>query len=606
MPILTGDLKFAARSVIKDWRFAAMVVLTLAVCIGANTALFTIVNSVLLQPLPVPEADRILLMANAYPKAEIGGIGFSGGADYYDRLREIKVFDEQALFNLTAQTIDDNGSPERIDGMAASPSLFRLLRVPPLMGRIFTDNEGDFGANQKVILSHSLWQRLYAGDRAVLGRELRLNGRPFTVTGVMPPNFLFFDPKVRFWIPLALSDQQKQGRHNNNWYNIGRLKPRATLAQAQAQVDALNAANLERFPQWKQILINVGFHTDVLPLKDLLVKDVKGTLYLLWGGAAFVLLIGAVNIANLALARTTQRMKEFATRLALGAGGAQITRQLIAENVMIAVTGGLAGLALGAVIIEALGKVGLDRFPRAAEVHVDGVVVLFALAVSVVAGIIVALVPLAGIFRVNLTTALRESSRTGTGGRRSRYTRQALVVAQIGFAFVLLVGAGLLLASFQKLLNVDPGFQTTGLLTAATNAPSSKYAGPADLRSLVSRSLNALRRIPGVTAAGVTSGIPFSGNYPDSVILAENHLMKPGESLISPVSLVVTPGYMETIHMPLIRGRYFDEHDTENSPPVVIVDERLARKFWPDSDPVGQRMYQPSGPGLIKTDEHTR
>ncbi|HYL77360.1 MAG TPA: ABC transporter permease [Bryobacteraceae bacterium] len=594
------------RSALKDWRFASMVILTLTVCISANTALFTIVNSVLLEPLPVPEANRILVMANAYPKAGLGKAQFSGVADYYDRLRDVKVFEEQALFNLGAQTIDDNGSPERIPGMAATPSLFRLLRVPPELGRTFIDDEGELGANQKVILSHGLWQRLFAGDRAALGRELRLNGRPFTIVGVMPQNFLFVDPTVRFWVPLAFPPQQKQARHSNNWYNIGRLKPGATVAQAQAQVDAINAANMQRFPQWKEALTNAGFHTEVQPLQNLLVKDVQGTLYLLWGGAAFVLLIGAVNIANLALARATQRMKEFATRLALGASHSRIAGQLIAENVLIALTGGIAGLALGANILKALGKIGLDRFPRADEVHVGVTVILFSLSVAIVAGIAIAVVPLARIFRADLTTALRENSRTGTSGRQSRFARQALVVGQIAFAFVLLAGAGLLLASFRWLMNVDPGFRTEGVLTASTAAPPARYAGAAELRTLVDRSLDAIRLLPGVIAAGATTSIPFSGNQSDSVIIAETYVMKPGESMISPLQLIATPGYMEAMGMALVRGRYFDQHDTESSPRVVMVDERLARKFWSGRDPIGQRMFLPAGPDETRPNEHTQ
>lgn len=509
----------AIRGILKDWRYTAMVVLTLTVSIGANTALFTIVNSVLLEPLPFPRADRILLMSNAYPKAEIGTTGFSGGADYYDRLRDVTVFEEQALFKPGAQTIDPNGSPERIPGMSVTPSLFRLLQVVPALGRVFTDPEGEIGGEQKVILSYALWQQLYAGDPNVVGRELRMNGRPFTIVGVMPRNFLFVDPEVRFWVPLALTPQQKQGRHSNNWYDIGRLKPGATLPQAQAQVNALNAANLERFPQWKEVLQKVGFYTKVEPMKDYLIRDVKGTLYLLWGGAAFVFLIGAVNIANLALAKTTFRMKEFATRVALGAGRGQIVRQLLAENLLIAMAGGLAGLGLGVGILEALGKIGIDRFPRAAEVHIGLPVMLFTLAIAALAGIAITIVPLARIFNLSLTTALRESSRTGTSSRQSRLARQSLVVAQIGFAFVLLSGAGLLLASFRRLSNVDPGFNTDGVFTVKTSAPSSRYAGDPELRALMNRSMDAVRRIPGVMSAGATSAVPFSGEFSDGVVL---------------------------------------------------------------------------------------
>jgi len=593
------------RAILKDWRFAAMVILTLTVCVGANTALFTIVNSVLLQPLPVPEADRILLMANAYPKAEIGREGYSGGADYYDRLRDIKVFEEQALFKPGAQTMDLNGSPERVQGMYATPSLFRLLRVAPTLGRLFTDNEGEYGAEQKVILSYAFWQKLYAGDHGVLGRELRLNSRPYTIVGVMPRDFLFVDPAVRFWVPLALTPEQEQGRHSNNWYNIGRLKPAATLAQAQAQVNALNAANLERFPQWTEVLKKVGFYTKVEPLKEYLIGDIKGTLYLLWGGAAFVLLIGAVNIANLALARTTVRMKEFATRLALGASQGQIIRQLLVENLVIALAGGLAGLGLGAAILRILQTVGLDRLPRASEVHISGLVVLFTLAIAAIAGVGIAILPLSRIFNVSLTAALRENSRTGSGSRHSRFARQSLVVAQIGFAFVLLAGAGLLLASFRQLTNVDPGFKTNGIVTATTSLPPSRYPTGADRRGLMSRSLDAIRAIPGVISAGATTGVPFSGEYSDSVILPEGYTMRPGQSIVSPMSLVATPGYMETMNIGLVRGRYFDARDTENSPRVAIIDERLAHEFWPDSDPTGRRMFPPSNPDFTKTDAHT-
>jgi putative ABC transport system permease protein len=593
------------RSAIKDWRFAATVFLTLAVCIGANSALFTIVNSVLLEPLPVPEANRILVMANAYPKAGLGKAENSSSGDYYDRLRGVKVFEEQAMFNRTAQTIDDNGSPERIQGMNATPSLFRLLRVAPAIGRTFTDAEGEIGAEQKVILSNALWQRLFAGDRNVLGRELRLGGRPYTIVGVMPAGFLFVDPAVRFWVPLAFPPDLKQKHHSNNWYSIGRLKPGATVAQAQAQVDALNAANLDRFPAFKQTLIDIGFHTEVRPLQDLLVEDVQGTLYLLWGGAAFVLLIGAVNIANLALARAAQRTREFATRLALGASHRQIAWQLLVEHVSISAAGGVAGLALGAGVLKALGKLGLDSFPRASEVHVGASVIAYSLAVAIAAGILIAMAPLAGIFRANLTAALRESCRTGTSGRQSRWTRRALVVGQIGFAFVLLAGAGLLLTSFRWLANVDPGFRTGSVLTAATSASEVRYPDRPELRMLMNRSLEAIRQIPGVIAAGATTVLPLTGALSDSVIMAEGYQMKPGESVISPLNIRATPGYMEAMGMTLVRGRYFDERDTEKSPLVIIIDERLAAKFWPNRDPIGRRMYQPNNPQFTKTDEHT-
>jgi putative ABC transport system permease protein len=607
MEALLSDFKYGVRSVRKDWRFAAMVVLTLAICIGANTALFTIVNSVLLQPLPVPGADSIILMSNKYPKAGIGDTNMSGAGDYYDRLRAVTSFQEQAMFKPIALTLNEHGSAERISGMLATPSLFRLLEVPPALGRVFTDSEGEVGNHLKVILSYALWQKLYAGDPAVLGRALRLNDRPFQIVGVMPRGFLFVDPEVRYWVPLAFTADQKTAHHNNNWYNIGRLKPGASIQSAQVQIDALNAANLELVGPLKPVLINAGFHTVAAPLKDFLVKDIKGILFLLWGGAAFVLLIGALNIANLALARASARTKEFATRLALGASHLQIARQLIVENVIIALAGCAGGLLLGMDALQALGQIGLDRFPRAAEVHVSSAVIVFALAVSVLTGVFIALVPFAGIVKMNLTKALRESSRTGTGGRRSRGVRQALAVTQIAFAFVLLAGAGLLFASFRRLLNVDPGFTTDSVLTASSSAPHASYADDPSLRSLINRSLAAIRNIPGVAAAGATTAIPWSGDTSDGVIFPEGYAMKPGSSIVSPLRLKVTPQYMEAMHLGLLRGRYFAESDNETTPRVAIVDERLADKFWPNQDPIGRRMYTPQNRDeFSKTDEHTR
>ncbi len=607
MELLLRDLRYGARSLLRDKAFAATTLLTLAVCIAANTATFAVVNSVLLRPLPVPEAGAILLLSNQYPKAGAGESDFSSAGDYYDRLKAVTAFQEQAMFRFSNQAVDRNGAPEQVLGMTATPSLFRLLRIPPALGRTFSDAEGETGAEQKVVLSHGLWQQLYGGAPGVLGRELRLSGRPFTILGVMPRSFVFLNPEVRFWTPLAFTAQEKAGYHSNNWYHVGRLQPGAGAPQAQAQVDALNAANLERFPQWRELLINAGFHTKVEPLQEMLVRDVKGALYLLWGGAAFVLLIGGLNIANLALARFTLRRKELATRLALGAGRAQLTRQSIVENVLLASTGGLAGVALGAALLRALTTVGLDRLPRAQEVHIDLTVVLAALAAAVLVGVSIGFLPLAQFFKVSLTSVLHENSRTGTGGRRARQVRQGLVVAQVGFAFVLLVGAGLLVASFRRLLQVYPGFQSEGVITASTSAPPSLYRGSPELRVLMRRTLEAIRRLPGVTAAGATTSIPFGGGYSDSVILAEGYAMKPGESLISPRRIIITPGYLEAMNIPLLRGRYFEEGDIHTSPPVVIVDERLARRFWADRDPVGQRMYQPSSPSdVYKIDERTR
>ena len=314
------DLKYAVRSLWRDKGFALTVLLTFAVCIAANATLFAIVNSVILRPLPVADANAILITSNDYPNAGVQGSNNSASGDYFDRLREMTAFESQAMFRQRNQTVELNGSPQQIRGMLVTPSWFHLLRVSPLLGRPFTEEEGEVGRDQEVILSHGLWEQLYGGDKSALGRTLRISGRPFTIVGVMSANFDFIDPDVRLWMPLAFAAEEKTVHHNNNWYHIGRLKPGATQQQAQAQVDALNKENLERFPEFKELLINAGFHTTVKPLQDMLVAGVKGTLYLLWGGAFLVLLIGGLNIANLALARLAMRRKQIATRIALGAG----------------------------------------------------------------------------------------------------------------------------------------------------------------------------------------------------------------------------------------------------------------------------------------------
>lgn len=600
------DVKYAARSLWRAKGFALTVLLTFAVCIAANAALFAILNSVVLRPLPVPEADSILMISNEYPKAGVVNINNVSSGDYYDELREMTVFESQAMFRMRDQTVDVNGVPQRMRGMAVTPSWFRLLRVAPPLGRPFSQEEGEIGREHEVILSHGLWLELYGGAPSAIGRDLRISGQPYSVVGVMPANFDFIDPEVRLWIPLAFTAEEKTAHHSNNWYDIGRLKPGATLQQAQAQVNVINDENMVRFPQFKELLINAGFRTVVTPLKDLLTGGVKKTLYLLWGGAMLVLLIGGLNVANLALTRLALRRKEMATRIALGAGRAQLVRQLLLENLGLALLGGLGGVALGAGLLRMMSVIGLERMPRAGEVRLDAVAAAVALGLALLAGLVVGLFPIASLSKIGINDALHEDSRTGTTGAKTRNVRQVLVAAQIGFAFALLMGAALFLTSFRRLLQVDPGFRPEGVVTASVALPRAKYAKPEDWRQFLNRAMSAVRAIPGVMRAGATDVVPLSGEHNDSVVLAEGYQMKPGESLISPLNMDVTPGYFETMGIPIVKGRSFTARDNETAPPVVIVDERLAAHFWPNSDPIGRRMYQPSDPqDLLKIDEHT-
>ncbi len=587
------DLKFGARLLWKDKGFAGTAIATLAVCIAANTAIFSIIHAVILKPLPLPESDRLLILYNSYPNVGVKR-AVNSVPDFYDRRRALTALEDVALYNHQGVTIGEKGSAQQVEGMSVTPSFFRLLRVRPCLGRVFTEDEGEIGNERKVILSYALWQELYGGDESVIGKDLRIYGRGSTIVGVMPREFLFLEPGTRLWRPLAFRPEQKQEYHSNSWEMIGRLRPGAALPQVQAQLDALNKANLDKIPELKPLLINAGFHTEVHRLQDDVVRDVKRTLYLLWGGVLFVLLIGAVNIANLSLARSNVRMRELATRFALGAGRWRVTRQLVTENVLLTLCGALLGLVLGWWGLRLFETLRLSQMPRGSEIAVDGPVVIFILALSFLVGTLIGLIPVLHTLRADLSQVFRAEGRTGTSGRGARILRNSLVVAQIAFALVLLAGAGLLLASFRNVLAVHPGFSAEKVLTGTVALPSVRYKGDTELRSFARLSLDKIRALPGILSAGATDSIPFGHNSSDSVILAEGYVMKPGESVVSPSQIVVTPGYFETLRVPLLEGRLFDARDTADSQRAVIVDQRLARKFWPGSSPIGKRMWRPN------------
>jgi predicted permease len=590
---MLNDVRVGVRLLWKDKAFTITAALTLAICIGANTALFSVVDHVLLRPLPFPDSQRIVLMGNHYPGAGVDIGNSSSAPDYYDRLRETTVFSEQAMYNSSSVSLDQNGSPTRVRLMNVTPSFFRLIGIAPQLGRIFSDSEGEIGNENKVVLSYALWQSAFGSDPQVVGRDIRLDGQPYNVVGVMPRTFSFVNDNVLLWRPLAFTEQRKTQRHSNNWQNIGRLKPGATVRQAQDQIDALNRANLDRFPQYKQLLINAKFHTTVEPLQDDLVRVVKPTLYLLWGGALFVLLIGCVNVANLVLVRSRARLKELATRVALGAGRPRMARQLVTEGVLLTLVSAALGLLAGYGVLQLLGQLNIRDLPRGFDIRIDTVVVAYTLAIAAGIGVVLGLIPLLAVLPANLTDVLREEGRTGTSGLGARTLRRSLVVAQVGFAFVLLIGAGLLFASFRRVLSVDPGFSSDRVLTASVDLPRARYRDDASLVRFFDESLRRLRALPGVTTVGATDTIPFGGNHSDSVILAEGYQMRPGESVISPQQVDVSAGYFESIGARLVRGRFFDERDSATSPKVVIVDEKLAHRFWPNQDPIERRMYMP-------------
>ncbi len=599
MESLIHDLKFAARQLSKAKGFLAVAGLTLALTLGANTTIFSVINSVILRPLDLPQPERLVTMWNAYPGAVAESRGSNGAPDYYERRALSEVFEEVAAYRYRGHSIDLEGTPQRIDARQVTPSFFGLLRASAARGRTFLEEEGEAGNERVTVLSHGLWQQLYGGDSEAVGGELRIDGEPHIVVGIMPQGFVFLDPEIRLWTPIAFTQEQRRSYHSNSWQMIARLAEGATLEQAQARVDALNAHNMDQMPELKPLLIDAGFHTPLYPLAEDLVRDVRESLFFLWAGVAALLLIGCVNVANLALVRATARSKELATRFALGAGRWRVVRQLLTESVFLTVIGGTLGLVFGFLGLKALGTLGIEAMPRAAEIRLDGTAVAFTLALALAVGALMALIPVASVLRQQPTAVLHEESRGGTAGRGLRALRKGLVAAQVALALVLLAGAGLLVASFRQVLAVDPGFEPQGVLTGAVVPPESRYPEDEDVRRFADEALRQIRALPGVEAAGITNQIPFGHGFSDSVIFAEGYEMQPGESAISPSNNVITPGYFAAMGIRLEAGRPFDERDTAEAGRVVIVDQRLARRFWPSVDSpegnaLGQRLWRPT------------
>jgi predicted permease len=597
MERLFQDVRFAARLLWKDRSFSLTTIATLALCLAANVAIFAVVNGVLLKPLPFPQPDRLVRMFNKYPGAGVDAGGSNGVPDYFDRLKGMPALQEQALFRQNGVTISGSGLPEaqRVQSMQVTPSFFRVLRAEPHRGQLFIDAQGELGQEKVVILTFGFWQRVYGGQDDAIGQDMRLGGEPYKIVGVMPREFVFLDPDVQLYRPAAFTAREKsdESRHSNNWQQFGRLNDGATLQQAQSQLDAINAANLERFPQWREILKNARFSSEVSDFQSQLIADRRATLTMLWGGAIFVLLIGCVNVANLVLVRSTSRIRELATRHAMGATFGRLARQALTESTVLSIAGGAAGLALGWWALRAAPFFGFDRLPSGLSLGLDAPVVGFTVLLIAVVGIGVGLIPVIAMRRANMAQVIREEGRSGTQGRAPRLMRRALVTSQVAFALMLLIGAGVLLASFERVLTINPGFRPENVLTGTISMPASRYKDDAELRAAQTRILERLRALPGVTNAGATTTLPFGGNFNDSVILAEGYQMQPGESLISPGQIVASDGYFEAMGATLREGRFFNADDTEDRAKTVIIDERLARRFWPKGDAIGKHLYFP-------------
>ena len=375
------DGRFAARLLWKDRSFSVTTIATLALCLAANVAIFAVVNGVLLKPLPFPEPDWLVRLFNKYPGAGVDAGGSNGVPDYFDRRHVAPAMEEQALFREAGVTISGSGltEAERISGMLVTPSFFRVLQTQPYRGQLFSDAHGEVGQEKVVVLTHGLWQRLFGGGESALGQDIRLGGELYKIVGILPPGFVFLNPDVQLFRPAAFTAREKsdESRHSNNWQQFGRLKAGATIVQVQSQLDAINAANLERFPQWREILKNARFGSEAVDFQTYLIGERRSTLTMLWGGALFVLLIGGVNVANLVLVRSTSRIRELATRHAMGATFGRLTLQALTESAVLSVAGGLAGLGLGWWALKAAPFFGFDRLPSGVGLELDAPVIGF-------------------------------------------------------------------------------------------------------------------------------------------------------------------------------------------------------------------------------------
>jgi len=589
------DIRMSWRSLRKDRGFAAAAVVTLAIGLGGHAAMLAAANATLLHPLDVPEPDRIYLMANQYPRIESSRIsGVSASPDFEDRRVHITTLEDQAMYNFADLTIDAGGVPTRLRGITGTPSLLRLLRAKMAYGRQFTDDEGRIGNERAIVLTDGLWRELFGADPNVVGHIVRLSGRDYIIVGVLQPGFTFGGTDVRFHIPLAFTDRQRsdEARHSNGWVNIGRLKEGATLEQARAQLSALDRVSIDRMPQMKPLLLNAGFYTSIVPLQDYVVRDVRGPLTLLWVAAFVVLVVGVANVASLAVARSRARLSEFGTRLALGARRMDILRQFVVEGLLVSAGGMGAGLLLAFWLrsLPATILVGRDTPP------IDALVVAVSAAAAVLAGLVTAAVSAFPLLAFTPGALLQQGTHARTQSRASRATRRTLVVAQMACAFVLLVGAGLLWISMRNLLALDTGLRTEGVISANMSLPSTRYATADEARGFATRSLETIRSLPGVAAAAITSAVPLSGNYQSGILVAEGYIPAKDEPLVSGIRVGVTPGYFETVGTSLVAGRYFDERENDPSSTSLIIDEALARRFWPNGDAVGRRMFRPENP----------
>jgi putative ABC transport system permease protein len=583
---LLQDLRYAVRTLLKSPGFTGVAVLALALGIGANTAIFSVVNGVLLRPLDYEDPGRLVTFRETrlpqFPR-------FSVSPGNFESWRTgSTAFDGIAAYGNSFLNLTGRGDPEQLRGATATAGLFEMLGAQPALGRVFTAEEDEPGRDTVVVVSHGLWQRRFGGDPTLVGQTLTLNGRVRTVIGIMPSGFEFPQADTALWIPLALTPEQRDQHGSHYLSAAARLRDGVSLEQATAELQTIAERLEQEFPQ-----SNEGWGVVVTPMLDSLVADSRPTLLVLLGAVGLVLLIACANVANMLLARATGRQKEIATRLALGAGRGRVVSQLLTESLVLGLLGGGSGVVLAVWGLSALPALA-PELPRIDGVALDARVLGFTALVTLATSVAFGLVPALHASRPDLVGSLKEGGHGASGGRGRRRARSLLVVGETALALVLLIGAGLLIKSFWLLQQVDPGFDAEDVLVVGLSLPDATYPEPADARAFYHQLVDRITTAPGVRAVGVTQSLPFFGDYVLGYRVEGRPEPEPGQ-MQATNHYVVTPGYFEAMGIALRRGRFFTDLDREDGVPVLLINETLARQEFPDEDPIGQRIHVTHG-----------
>jgi putative ABC transport system permease protein len=602
---MLSEIKVALRALAKSPGFTIIAIATLALAIGANSAVFSLINALLVRPLPYQQPARLALIWEKFAAQGLDRIPVSP-PEYLDLEKAFKSGSQLAAFTYQTFNFGSGDLPERISGVLVTPTLFPLLGVEPIKGRTFAREEQGEGHDDMIVISERLWQRRFNSDPSMIGKSLLLNGRSYTVIGIMPTKFEFpiplfgvqgnqFAERVDIWKPVAFTAMELKDRGNRSYGLITRLRSDVSPVKAQAELDTIMADWIRAYPDNYK---NSGFGARIYPLQDQVVGGMRSGLAILLGAVIFVLLIACANLATMLLARASERERELAIRIALGAARWRLLRQMLTESVLLALAGAAFGMILSIWGLELLKQIGARTVPRLAEVNVDLVVLIVTAVVAVGTGILFGLIPAIASAKPELTEALKEGGRGSTSGARRNQVRNSLVVAELALALVLLVGAGLLLKSYARVQNSEPGFDRRNVLTAEIDLPDTKYPlrgssgynhGQA-ITNFWNEALRRVRQLPGVETAGATIVLPLSGSNTDSSFAIEGRSTSGKEPTPDEELRTITPDYFRVLKTPLLLGRFFAESDSIDAPGVVIINDALAKKYWPNEDALGKRI----------------